>query len=51
MNKWKQYIQDLLGGSQMEVSYTKKEIKQETNQVEEMSKENEYPTIKILRMQ
>jgi mannosyltransferase OCH1-like enzyme len=42
MNRWKQYFQDLLRGSEMEVSHTRKETEQEINDVEEMSNEKEY---------
>jgi hypothetical protein len=47
MNRWKLYFQDLLGGSEMEVSHMRKETEQETkiNEVEEMPNENEYLTI------
>jgi hypothetical protein len=31
MNRWKQYFKDLLGDSEMEVSYVRKETEQETN--------------------
>jgi hypothetical protein len=34
MNKWKQYFQDLLGRSEMEVIHMRKETEQETNEVE-----------------
>jgi hypothetical protein len=33
MNRWKLYFQDLLGGSEMEVSFMRKETEQETNEV------------------
>jgi cell fate regulator YaaT (PSP1 superfamily) len=44
MNRWKQYFQDLLGGSEMEVCYMRKETEQDTNEVEEMPNANEYLT-------
>jgi hypothetical protein len=34
--RWKQYFQDLLGGSEMEVSCMRKKSEQETNEVEEI---------------
>jgi hypothetical protein len=42
INRWKQYFQDLLGGTEMEVYYMKKETEQETNGAGEMLSENEY---------
>jgi hypothetical protein len=33
MKRWKKYFQDLLGGSEMEVNYRRKETKQECNEV------------------
>jgi hypothetical protein len=42
MNSWKRYLQDLLGGAEVEVSYMRKETEQETNEVEQMLTENDY---------
>jgi hypothetical protein len=33
MNWWKQYFQELLGGSEMVVSYMRKDTEQEANEV------------------
>jgi hypothetical protein len=34
MNRWKQYFQNLLGGSEMEVTYVRKETEQGINKLE-----------------
>jgi hypothetical protein len=49
MNRWKQYFQDLLGGSETKVNYMKKKMAQETNEVKEMPIKKEYLTIEFIK--